>query len=264
MNKCHLNTELSSHEGTRFEFNRSTGAIKSAEGRIRPVCGLGIDAETASNHVVVTFEGFGLEIRQEQGDEIYGSVHGLVGSQGYTKEFVVPEQELGPEGNNRIAQLGIVLWEGPPIDLGIVLSLAEHDNGDRETVRKEIRDRVKQVSEKAGQVLAGGALGGGAAQNAGVAMQAESSQSESLWDWVRNGIADLIDKILGLGDDPYNPIGFTISEAMMRNIPPLQKYRCSNDPILLDVTEGLAKMMRSKDNADDLGQITACFTIRPK
>jgi hypothetical protein len=28
MNKCHLNTELSSHEGTRFEFNRSPGAIK--------------------------------------------------------------------------------------------------------------------------------------------------------------------------------------------------------------------------------------------
>src|SRR5437899_13044207 len=28
MNKCHLNTELSSLEGTRFEFNRSTGSIK--------------------------------------------------------------------------------------------------------------------------------------------------------------------------------------------------------------------------------------------
>jgi hypothetical protein len=37
------NTELSSLEETRFEFNRSTGAIKFAEGRIRPVCGLGID-----------------------------------------------------------------------------------------------------------------------------------------------------------------------------------------------------------------------------
>jgi hypothetical protein len=28
MNKCHLNTELSSLEGTRSEFNRSTAAIK--------------------------------------------------------------------------------------------------------------------------------------------------------------------------------------------------------------------------------------------
>src|SRR5438876_6665085 len=36
-------TELSSPEGTRCQFNGGTGAIKSAEGRIRPVCGLGID-----------------------------------------------------------------------------------------------------------------------------------------------------------------------------------------------------------------------------
>lgn len=37
------NTELSSHEGTRCQFNGGRCAIKSAEGRIRPVCGLGID-----------------------------------------------------------------------------------------------------------------------------------------------------------------------------------------------------------------------------
>src|SRR5205823_13565561 len=43
MNKCHSNTELSSHEGTRRQFNGGTGAIKSAVGRMRPVCALGID-----------------------------------------------------------------------------------------------------------------------------------------------------------------------------------------------------------------------------
>jgi len=37
------NTELSSHEETRCQFNGGPGAIKFAEGRIRPVCGLGID-----------------------------------------------------------------------------------------------------------------------------------------------------------------------------------------------------------------------------
>src|SRR5437899_10426544 len=36
-------TELSSHEGTRCQFNGGTGAIKSAVGRMRPVCALGID-----------------------------------------------------------------------------------------------------------------------------------------------------------------------------------------------------------------------------
>ena len=36
-------SELSSLEGTRGQFNGRSLAIKSAEGRIRPVCGLGID-----------------------------------------------------------------------------------------------------------------------------------------------------------------------------------------------------------------------------
>src|SRR5947208_11599337 len=45
MNKCHLNTELSSLEGTRFEFNGSTGAIK-----------LGIDVHQ-DYYVVVKQEG---------------------------------------------------------------------------------------------------------------------------------------------------------------------------------------------------------------
>src|SRR5436190_23299657 len=52
-----INTELSSHEETRFEFNRSTGAIKSAEGRIRPVCGLGIDVHEDFYVVVEQVDG---------------------------------------------------------------------------------------------------------------------------------------------------------------------------------------------------------------
>jgi hypothetical protein len=38
-----IKVELSSHEETRSEFNPGKTLIKSAEGRIRPVCGLGID-----------------------------------------------------------------------------------------------------------------------------------------------------------------------------------------------------------------------------
>src|SRR5881409_543404 len=45
MNKCHLNTELSSHEGTRCQFNGGTGAIK-----------LGIDVHQEF-YVVVMQEG---------------------------------------------------------------------------------------------------------------------------------------------------------------------------------------------------------------
>ena len=50
------NTELSSHEGTRCQFNGGRCTIKSAEGRIRPVCGLGIDVHQEF-YVVVMQEG---------------------------------------------------------------------------------------------------------------------------------------------------------------------------------------------------------------
>jgi transposase len=57
MNKCHLNTELTSHEGTRCQFNGGRGTIKSAEGRIRPVCGLGIDVHQDFYVVVEQVDG---------------------------------------------------------------------------------------------------------------------------------------------------------------------------------------------------------------
>ena len=50
-------TELSSHEGTRGQFNGSRCAIKFAEGRIRPVCGLGIDVHQEFYVVVEQVEG---------------------------------------------------------------------------------------------------------------------------------------------------------------------------------------------------------------
>jgi hypothetical protein len=56
MNKCHSNTELSSHGGTRCQFNSGKCAIKSAEGRVRPVCGLEIDVPQ-DFYVVVMQEG---------------------------------------------------------------------------------------------------------------------------------------------------------------------------------------------------------------
>src|SRR2546426_4812526 len=51
------NTELSSHEETRCQFNGGPGAIKFAEGRIRPVCGLGIDVHQDFYVVVEQVDG---------------------------------------------------------------------------------------------------------------------------------------------------------------------------------------------------------------
>ena len=51
------NTELSSLEETRCQFNGGPGAIKFAEGRIRPVCGLGIDVHQDFYVVVMQVDG---------------------------------------------------------------------------------------------------------------------------------------------------------------------------------------------------------------
>jgi transposase len=51
------NTELSSPEETRSQFNGGKADIKSAEGRIRPVCGLGIDVHQQFYTVVMQMGG---------------------------------------------------------------------------------------------------------------------------------------------------------------------------------------------------------------
>jgi len=58
MNKC-LHTELSSHEETRCQFNGSTGAIKLATGRVRPLADLGLIRQLPDQdfYVVVKQEG---------------------------------------------------------------------------------------------------------------------------------------------------------------------------------------------------------------
>ena len=51
-----MKVELSSHEGTRSEFNPSKTVIKLAMGRVRPIGGLGIDVQQEI-YVVVCQEG---------------------------------------------------------------------------------------------------------------------------------------------------------------------------------------------------------------
>ena len=71
---CH--TELSSHEGTRCQFNGGKADIKSAEGRIRPHVGLGIDVH--QEFYVVVMPG-GLEQSQTAAAFCQGSFPALGG-----------------------------------------------------------------------------------------------------------------------------------------------------------------------------------------
>jgi hypothetical protein len=213
------------------------------------------------HHVVVTFEGFGLEVRQESGDELYGTVHSQIGSTGFRQDFVLPEVSLGPEDTNRVAQYGTILYEGPPIDLNVVLSLVEHDSGDRAKVRDEVRLRVGQLF-KAAEDLAAGSPTGDPVQVAGMGLRSEALASSSLKDWLITAVADLINDLLGMGDDPYNMVGFTIAAAEMQTLPPLRQYRCWSDTRMVEFTH--SRMTTCRDDAGDVGQITALFSVRAR
>jgi hypothetical protein len=219
----------------------------------------GVVSEDLSGQVVVTFEGFGLEIRQEDGDEIFGSIQSQIGTTGYQKACAVPEQHLGPGGNNRVAQLGIVLYEGPPVNLNILLTLFEHDHGDRTKVRNEVKARFKEIFDKAQETVGG--MGLGATTVATEVMQAEDSSTNGLKEWLVDGVGGFIADFLGLGDDVYNPVGFTIRHEEMRNPGPMRQYRCSSDPKILNFN--ISRMTTCTDDGGDLGQISALFSVRP-
>jgi hypothetical protein len=212
-----------------------------------------------TRRVVVTFEGFGLEQRQEKGDELYGTLDCNVGSTGYRRSFDLAQVELGPDDDNRIYQSPIVLWDGPPADINIVAALVENDSGDREEIRNDIRERVRQIFEL-GSKLAGGIAPGRESDAVFSSLGSESAAAGSLWDWLITAGGDVIDHILGLGDDPYNPAGLTITAEEMRQIAPEQTYTCWNDPRSIPYTH--RRTITGTDDGGDVGQITVLFRVR--
>ncbi|WP_123831691.1 hypothetical protein [Luteimonas sp. 100069] len=210
-----------------------------------------------SGRVRVTLEGYGLDIRQEKGDELYGTVVANLGSQGYTRSWDLPEVTLGPDTKNRIYNKGIVLYEGPPADLNLVLQIVEHDHGDRAKVRQEVKRRVGQVFETAASAAGGAA--GGAVGSALSSLQSESNAAGSLVSWLIGEAGGLVADVLGLGDDPYNPGGLTIGAHEMINIPGEQTYKCGTDPRRLHYTQRLA--LSGKDDGGDVGWISALVRV---
>jgi hypothetical protein len=216
---------------------------------------------TDVRRVTLTLEAIGLLQRQEDGDEIYGTLTVYLGSMGFMKEFVVPEVVLGPSGNNRIQQYSMKIYEGPPADVCIALNLVEHDSGDRNAIRKEVRARVAQIFNESRDLAAGGA-GGGALQSVAAALKGESSSEDSLTGWLVGAAGDLVNNVLGMGDDPYNTIGINISAEQMMNIPPTSHFRASDDPRVIDYTDTLIRTTFGHDDAGDIGQITAVFLLQ--
>ncbi|WP_349570457.1 hypothetical protein [Azotobacter salinestris] len=212
-------------------------------------------------HVVVTFEGYALVVRQEKGDEVYGTLTTLVPSTGEKREHILRQVTLGPSDSHRVNHLSLVLYEGPPVDLQIGLSLFENDSGPRDEIRKRVASYVSDAISKTGDIL----TSTGVSTAAGVAiksMEIEAVNGRSFLDIATGMLGGLIVDILGMGDDVYQPIFFIISHHEMMNAPPPQQLKCWNDPKILNYTHTFTAI--SSDDGDDKGQIATAFLIKPK
>lgn len=213
--------------------------------------------ESVTRQVIVTFEGYGLEMRQEKGDDIYGYIAAKIGSTGYKKDFDIPIARVGPDDNNRVRPYSVILWEGPPVDLNLAVRMVEHDAGDSQAIRDEIRKRVNQIFDTAAQAAGGSAVDVALSGYAG-----EAQANGDLVRWLLNAAADGIAELLGLGDDPYNEQGMTITADQMQRDLAAKTYRCWSDPHTIEYTHALT--CDGYDDAGDHGRITLLFRVRPR
>ncbi len=213
---------------------------------------------TPTRRVQVTFQGYGLEQRQEKGDELYGVLTGNIGSLGYTKHWDLAEEKLGPASNNRISQHAILMHEGAPMDLNIVFAMIERDHGNMQKIRNQIKEALNDAVKEAASLAT--AAAGSANKSVKNKFDAQSLASSNLYKWALGGAAALITWIFGLKDDPYNPGTFMIPAADMLRIPPVREYRCAKDPRVLRYTHRIT--VQGRDDGGDLGVITALFLVR--
>lgn len=211
-------------------------------------------------HVVVRLEGYGLDIRQESGDELCGTISGIVPSTGYRPgPFTLPQETVGPDDNDRIRMHSTVLYEGPPAALNLIINMIEVDEDEARDVAISVAQEAAQKGFDAG-VGAAAAQGGPAAEVAVQAAMKESGADEAIHRWINSGVQSFFDRILGTGNDPYAVGVLSIPAAEMVNIPPIQQYRCQADARVVDYTH--KRTVSGRDDGSDLGQITLLFTVK--
>jgi hypothetical protein len=133
----------------------------------------------------------GLECRrrQEAEDEVAGHVAALAPG-GEPQQHHFPAQggtfSMGPSGE-RIVQVDEQVYSGPPIPLGLIAHLVEHDSGDLEGYKQRAS---KVIADAASQLLSSGV---------GMAVP----QLDAVMNDVSRGLVDAVFDFVA-GDDPYN------------------------------------------------------------
>lgn len=217
---------------------------------------------SAGTRVIVRLEGIGLIVKQESDpDELYGSISVQIPTLDRNDHIDFPNIELGPKSNNRVWNNGLILYEGEPRFINIMINMSESDaDANRDRVRRMARDAATRLYEEAKRK---------AAQAAGIDAETitnntlirQTGLDDMAKEYAEQGAQDLLDLIFGSGDDPYGVGHLSISGTEMMNPPPLKQFKCWDDPKLVDYTHQV--IVEGYDDGDDRGVIALLFSVKP-
>jgi hypothetical protein len=199
----------------------------------------------------VRFAGVECQIRQEEEDEIYGTVTCLGAANGHALTVAFPgggaTTDLGK--SNRIwLSGGPVLYEGPPEDLVLVGTLVEHDESD-----EDIEAWSRGIGDGFAKAI-GTAVHGATGQSAEDVIDLERVK-KAIHDFVQGAL----DNVLGLGDDPYEVQNATVSWEEINASPSVHVLNRDDDPKAMPWTHCL--VLTGRDDGGDVGQYGLYFEV---
>jgi hypothetical protein len=208
----------------------------------------------------VWWVGLECQIRQENDgvDEMYGSIFQVVPATRETAKADFPANdnawEMGPDGQ-RILLGDLKLYPlpdhaGPPADVFLTPWLVEHDEGDQSEFRRAFSE---EFTTRAQTVLQ--------SSTEGQALEEEFGEYIPV---LGEEIAKLIERLFGLGDDPYQAGYLPLPwQALMSEASPRQTLRRSDDPRGFDYTHSV--VVEGHDDGvfgKDFGRYAFYFDVR--
>jgi hypothetical protein len=230
--------------GTSFRMNFRGGHIDLPAGSDKPVAVKRFRAE-------IWWMGIECQIRQEGTDEIYGGIGVLVPGSGLSKTEKFSDDtdgtwDMGPDGM-RIINTARLLYNGPPMDIVLTVSLIEHDSGDQSEVKNKIADAIAKAAQSMA-VLAG--------------IPAEATSATQGWvNDLSLGLVSAVGNALGVNDDRYPPQQLRIRWPEIQGRQFVRKTaRRNDDPRTIEYTHVIT--VTGFDEARDRGQYALYFDVR--
>lgn len=197
--------------------------------------------------------GLECQIRQEAEDEIYGVLGLLVPGTALSDIRKFPDDDAGVlkfgRPSERLINTDTLLFQGPPFDIVLSLSLFEHDSGPTSAIKAKIADTLAKATDALATALG---------------LPAEALAATDGWaNDLSLGLINAVASALGVGDDQYNPGKLSIRwEEIQANKFQQATRTHPGDPHTVTYTHSL--VVTGTDDGGDTGQYVAYFNVHPQ